>query len=273
MISGQEAGREQVPGMERESANAEHQLVLRSCGQVVEVSDAAQMAAEIAGMGDPFGLQFQHKLLHTDGAEIPTLVDAVLTSPEGSRFNSVMMRYYTLIDLLKMTAQLAVGADPSLDMKDAALRLSSEHDVMAAAGSLAAFRQTMIDLLQKAASLREETRSPVKNGHVISRAERYVAENFCDPGISLNSVAKYVGLSAAHFSTVFSQTTGRSFVNYLTSMRIERAKKLLAQTNMKLSAIAMEIGYNEPNYFSHVFRKMEGISPKEYRSRAQKNMP
>ena len=76
-------------------------------------------------------------------------------------------------------------------------------------------------------------------------------------------------MSAAHFSTVFSQTMGRSFINYLTAMRIERAKELLASTNQKLASIAMEIGYNEPNYFSHVFRKLEGITPKEYRSRMQ----
>ena len=52
-------------------------------------------------------------------------------------------------------------------------------------------------------------------------------------------------------------------------MRIERAKELLTTTSMKLSTIAMEIGYNEPNYFSHVFRKLEGITPKEYRNRTQ----
>ena len=50
-------------------------------------------------------------------------------------------------------------------------------------------------------------------------------------------------------------------------MRIERAKELLTGSNLKLASIAMEIGYNEPNYFSHVFRKLEGMTPKEYRAR------
>ena len=119
--------------------------------------------------------------------------------------------------------------------------------------------------------MKQESMTGVKYSHVISKAEKYVAENFCDPNISLISVAKYVGLSSAHFSTVFSQTLGRSFINYLTAMRIEKAKELLAKTNMKLSAIAMEIGYNEPNYFSHVFRKMEGMTPKEYRNLVQQD--
>jgi two-component system response regulator YesN len=106
-----------------------------------------------------------------------------------------------------------------------------------------------------------------KYSQIISQANEYVAEHFCDPDISLISTAKFVGMSPAHFSTIFAQTTGMSFINYLTAMRVNRAKELLSQTDMKLSAIAMEIGYNEPNYFSHVFKKTEGISPKEYRNK------
>lgn len=240
-----------------------------SVGQVVDASDAAQIAAEMIELGDPFGPQFQQRLQQVTAAGVPALVDEVLSSPEGGRFGSTLMRYYALIDLLKMTARQAVKSSPTLDMKDVATRLSSEHDVMNASGSLPAFRQAAIGLLQRAVTLREENLSAMKYSHVISRAEKYVAENFCDPNISLISVARYVGLSAAHFSTVFSQTVGRSFINYLTAMRIERAKQLLATTNMKLATIAMEIGYNEPNYFSHVFRKLEGITPKEYRNSAQ----
>jgi len=240
-----------------------------SPGQVVDVSDAAQIAAEMLELGDPFGEAFRKKLQQASSADVPALVDEVLDSPEGSRFSSTLMRYYALIDLLRMTVQQAVKASPGVDAKDVATRLSSEHDVMTASGSLSAFRQAAIELLQHAVSLREDNVSAMKYSHVISKAEKYVAENFCDPNISLISVARYVGLSAAHFSTVFSQTVGRSFINYLTAMRIEKAKELLRTTGMKLSTIAMEIGYNEPNYFSHVFRKLEGITPKEYRNSAQ----
>jgi len=240
-----------------------------SVGQVVDVNDAAQIAAEMIELGDPFGPAFQQKLQRVSVQEVPQLVNEVLESPEGNRFGSTLMRYYALIDLLKMTVQQIVKASPGVDARDVATRLTSEHDVMTASSHIDSFRQMAVELIRQAASLREENLGAMKYSHVISRAEKYVAENFCDPNISLISVAKYVGLSSAHFSTVFSQTVGRSFINYLTAMRIERAKELRATTSMKLSTIAMEIGYNEPNYFSHVFRKMEGITPKEYRSRAQ----
>ena len=136
-----------------------------------------------------------------------------------------------------------------------------------ASGKKDTFRKTAEELLTAAINARQEAPAEMKYSHVISRAEKYVKENFRDPNISLISVAQHVGMSAAHFSTVFSQTTGRPFIHYLTGMRIEQAKELLKTTNMKLADIAMEIGYNEPNYFSHVFRKTTGMTPKEYRTK------
>ena len=240
-----------------------------AAGQVVDVNDTTQLAADLVELGNPFGEAFQQKLQSATAADVPALVDEVLDSPEGNRFGSTLMRYYALIDLLKMTVDQVSRATPGMDAKDIATRLSEQHDIFAAAGRKESFRETAVELLRQAVSMKPDTMAGVKYSHVISKAEKYVAENFCDPNISLISVAKYVGLSSAHFSTVFSQTLGRSFINYLTAMRIERAKELLATTNMKLSTIAMEIGYNEPNYFSHVFRKLEGITPKEYRNRTQ----
>jgi two-component system response regulator YesN len=116
-------------------------------------------------------------------------------------------------------------------------------------------------------SLSGERKMLSKYSQIINQAKEYVAENFCDPDISLISTAKFVGMSPAHFSTIFAQSTGTSFINYLTAMRVNRAKELLENSDMKLSAIAMDIGYNEPNYFSHVFKKILGITPKEYRNK------
>ena len=63
----------------------------------------------------------------------------------------------------------------------------------------------------------------------------------------------------------FRRATGQSILEAIQAVRLERAKELLRTTGMRLSDIAMEIGYNEPNYFSHVFRKTVGVTPKEYR--------
>ena len=103
----------------------------------------------------------------------------------------------------------------------------------------------------------------------VVRAALSYMQAHCTEKLSLGDVADHVYVSQWHLSKLINKDTGQSFFDLLSSMRIERAKVLLATTNMKLSTIAMEIGYNEPNYFSHVFRKLEGITPKEYRNRTQ----
>lgn len=100
---------------------------------------------------------------------------------------------------------------------------------------------------------------------VINHSLAFIDENFTDPDISLNLVSEELELSPSHFSTIFSQSLGKTFVEYITGKRIGLAKKLLVENNQKLADIALDIGYNDPNYFSYLFKKKEGISPKQYR--------
>lgn len=106
--------------------------------------------------------------------------------------------------------------------------------------------------------------------HLIEKCMDYLNKNFNDPNISLQSLADYLELSPAYLSTIFSQKKGITFIDYLTSIRMEQAKKLLTETSQKIIDITFEIGYNDPNYFSFTFKKRNGVSPKEYRKNAKK---
>ena len=172
-----------------------------SAGQVIDVNDTAQITAEIVGFGSMFGEAFQQKLQHASPEDVPALVDEVLNGPAGNQFSSVLVRYYALIDILKMAVHFISQATPGVDQKDVASQLSSQYDLFAASNRRESFRETAIGLLQQGVGMKRETLSAMKYIHVISRAEKYVKENFCSPDISLISTAKHVGMSAAHFST------------------------------------------------------------------------
>ncbi|MDR2210156.1 MAG: response regulator [Spirochaetaceae bacterium] len=101
---------------------------------------------------------------------------------------------------------------------------------------------------------------------VILKAREYIDQNFEDPEISLHGTASYVGISPNHLSTVFSQETGETFIEYLTRVRLERAKHLLENTPMKSADIACKTGFSDPHYFSFIFKKNTGLSPREYRA-------
>jgi YesN/AraC family two-component response regulator len=100
---------------------------------------------------------------------------------------------------------------------------------------------------------------------IIEKSREYIRLHYAEGSISLNSVAEFVGLSPNHFSTVFSQETGETFIEYLTRTRLAKAGEMLKSTRAKSSEIAYSVGYSDPHYFSYVFKKNIGVSPSEFR--------
>lgn len=103
--------------------------------------------------------------------------------------------------------------------------------------------------------------------YVVRQAKEYIQKHYANPELSLNDVAAQASLSASHFSVVFSQETSQTFKEYLTEVRINKAKELLRMTALRSADIAYQVGYNDPHYFSAVFKKNTGLSPLEFRSR------
>lgn len=100
---------------------------------------------------------------------------------------------------------------------------------------------------------------------MVEKARHYIDKHYTDEELSVEVLCGYLGVSAAYFSTIFKRETGKSFVMYLTSVRMEAALKLLNSTEDKTYIISGKVGYTEPNYFSYVFKKYYGVSPSKYR--------
>ena len=100
---------------------------------------------------------------------------------------------------------------------------------------------------------------------MIAAARTYIESNFADTGLSVDKLCEELHISRSYFSTLFKQETGSSFVQYLTDVRLGRAMVLLDSTDDKTFVIAGEVGYDDPNYFSYVFKKKYGVSPTLYR--------
>ena len=95
----------------------------------------------------------------------------------------------------------------------------------------------------------------------------YIDENYYKETISLNEVEDAVNMSANYLSAIFSQNMQKTFVEYITCKRVDRAKKLLRETDKSSGEIAQEVGYKDPHYFSYVFKKRFGVSPSKYRTK------
>ncbi|MGD6816655.1 response regulator transcription factor [Metabacillus sp. 84] len=99
---------------------------------------------------------------------------------------------------------------------------------------------------------------------VAVKARQYIQANFTEP-ITLEEVAGQTNLSPTYFTKIFKEQTGQTFIDCVTELRMKRAKELLAGRDLSLKEIAYAVGYRDPSYFSRVFRKTAGQTPKQFR--------
>lgn len=107
------------------------------------------------------------------------------------------------------------------------------------------------------------------NQNIVNKAIRYIEEHYmgeCD----LKEVADHVHLSPNYFSNMFKKETGESFVNYVVKIRMNKAKMLISNTELKVFEIAQKVGYDDPNYFTTVFKHLTDQSPSQYRKLIRK---
>lgn len=101
---------------------------------------------------------------------------------------------------------------------------------------------------------------------VIEKAKDYLQKNYAKDDLSLEEAAQYVNMSSCYFSYIFRQETGLNFIDFLTKTRLERAKELLALSDSKSYEVSYQVGYNNPTYFSTLFKKYFGVTPTEYKN-------
>lgn len=127
-------------------------------------------------------------------------------------------------------------------------------------------KEVLIETLNKYLEKREEN---YLSGE-LKEAIEYIEDNF-QKDIALNDVAAYVNLTASYVSRLFKKKLGVNFNRYLAERKIKEAKKMLMEEENNINEIAFLVGYNEPNYFCKVFKKLEGVTPSAYRDKVLEN--
>ena len=104
----------------------------------------------------------------------------------------------------------------------------------------------------------------MENSRIVREAMNYISTHFAE-NITLQDVAEHLHLNQSYFSRIFKRSSGSTFKEYLTMVRVEEAKRLLNNTDDSLLDIAIGVGFDNQSYFTSVFKKLTGLTPGQYR--------
>lgn len=198
--------------------------------------------------------------------EVPHFVEDYFSSIGNSNIESMLFRQYISTDMYFCT--VAFVEELGCDSENIIETCGDFKAISEALSSVAETKEYLKNLIREAMLLREKI-SVKKYGGIMNDAKHYIEQNFDSEDISLNSVAAHVNISPSHFSSIFSQEEGRTFIEYLTALRMNKAKELLMCSSLKSSEIGYSVGYKDPHYFSYLFKKTQNCTPKEYRARGR----
>lgn len=196
--------------------------------------------------------------------ELDNFLMAYFQSIPEENMNSTLMRQYIAMDFYIITASFIEKMNlPEEELKEQSEKLKNAISSIA---PLEEIRPLIYSFIKSILVLRDKS-SGQQYTDIIQKAKNYIEENFMSDEVSLNTVSANVNMSPSYFSSIFSKESGKTFVEYLTEVRMEKAKELLMCSSLKTSEIGYEVGYKDPHYFSYIFKKTQGCSPKEFRQR------
>jgi two-component system response regulator YesN len=179
---------------------------------------------------------------------------------------SYLIKNYIFMDIVLAAAKFVSELDG--DIEQIVPALNSIEKTLTNIKTIEQLREQTRQILLNVLAFRD-SQNITQHCRLIQQAQKYIEQHYMDADLSLDEVAAQVNLSSSHFSVVFSQETCQTYTEYLTNQRIKKAKELLRMTNLRSTDICFQVGYNDPHYFSHVFGKHTGFSPKEFRLLAQ----
>lgn len=172
---------------------------------------------------------------------------------------------------LKVLEYVIWGEKTAFEMGAINYGFSYRSDYLDAAMACAGYeelRKWFLDKMMNACrSIRDQKEE--QSNSAAKKAMVYIQENY-SKDISLDDVSGIVNISPYYFSKIFKEETGENFIEYLTRIRIEKAKECLVKPDVSVKEAGIQSGYADPNYFSRIFKKQTDMTPSEYKTRYAK---
>lgn len=194
--------------------------------------------------------------------DIDEFVEGYFDGFGSNALNSTIFRQYIIMDGYSAITKFLKTLKYSKESIDSCLKsMNNINEQLYSIEDCSVFYKT---ILKKAIDLRNKN-SQRRYAGIIEQAKEYMQQKFAMSDLSLDNVASTVNISPNYFSSLFNQETGMTFIEYLTNIRMEKAKDYLRCSANKITDIGNMVGYQDSHYFSYIFKKTQNCTPSEYR--------
>ncbi|MBP1965027.1 response regulator [Paenibacillus aceris] len=194
-------------------------------------------------------------------SQFPSFIEEYASALNGINWTSAPIGYYILNDLTLEVFRSAKDMYRHWDAPEETLQQLQQ--ILTTVRSTDDAIEYLTCLTNQFWSWRSQTND--RYGEMLRSVKEYIHANYNNDAFSLQHAAEHVKVSSSHLSKVFSQETGRTFIEYLTHIRIRKAMELFKTTSFKSFEIAFLVGYNDSHYFSALFKRITGMTTKEFR--------
>ncbi len=188
----------------------------------------------------------------------------------AAALKSYLIKNYLLVDVILATARFLHELGSDIDQ--VVDEFNSIDTILMSIHTVEQIKEQVRKILIGAL----EYRSSMTSSHhreMILQIKDYIQNRYMDADLSLQEVAARANLSPSHFCVIFNQEVNRTFKEFLTDIRIKKAKELLRSSSLGAMEISYRVGYSDPHYFSYVFKKNTNLSPTEYRAKIKEEPP
>lgn len=188
-------------------------------------------------------------------------MDSVLNTLADKRLNVLQIQAACIGGLIELNGNLQNLKLKSIDLRQS---LNSILENILLCHDFQGTKDCILDYVKKLADKLSETDEQQFAKGIVRDIQMYIRNHYQEP-ITLALLAEQFYLHPNYLSRLFKEKTGKNFIDYITEIRMDKVKEMLAEPNAKISDISQAVGYENPRYFSKVFKQTTGCTPREYR--------
>lgn len=193
------------------------------------------------------------------------IIDGFFEEIGFDQLQSLMLRLYVSMDIYlaasSFARELGISDEQFIESYGSIDEIATH--LQTTAGTISFFSDMISQCIRWRIGIASE-----KNTSIVEKARDYIDTHYMNEELSLRTVADFVGLSPTYFSVLFKKEIGLNFSDYLTRIRIRKSKNLLCCTSKMIYEVAYEVGFRDYRYFSQIFKKHTGQTPRQFQTTA-----